>query len=132
MDYAFNIIGHLSGLTGFTFDKDVLVRVARKNGVLGITSEEELDELTEKACERDLLMTIVNGPWSTASHTNKHGNFSVTIGSQTITSDVMDNIIARIKRLNKALGEEDASEDLPTYGSDMVAHTMNEMNSLDW
>lgn len=117
MEEKFDVIAHLSGLTMFVFDKDVLVRVARDNGVYGVTDYDGVDKDTWLRCERDLLMTVAKGPWSTASHTNQHGAFTITIGSQTITSNALSNIISRIKWLNKTLGEEEQSEELPEYGA---------------
>ena len=46
----FDILQYMSGLTGFTFDKAVLVRIALERGVEEVT---EYDELTKR--DRDFI-----------------------------------------------------------------------------
>lgn len=84
MDEEFDIYEYLSGLTGFSFDKAVLKRIAMRRGVTGATSIDDIDQRMEDLLTADLLFTAYVSPTSTASITKQHGAFSQTIGSQTI------------------------------------------------
>lgn len=109
MDQEFDVIDYLSGLTNFVFDKSVLTRIALRRGIKDVPSIDAIDENTERLCVKDLLITVLRGPWSTASHTNEHGTFKIGVGQQTITSNALEEIKAQIRQLNKELGIE--SED---------------------
>ena len=80
----FDIIRYLSGLTGFVFDKDVLSTIAIDRGVADIQSADQLDEKTKDLLLADLLFIAYISPNVTASHSNSHGSFTQTVGSQTI------------------------------------------------
>lgn len=82
----FDIYEYLSGLTGFSFDKAVLKRIAMRRGVLNATNIGDIDERMEDLLTADLLLTAYMSPTSTSSITKQHGAFSQTIGSQTINS----------------------------------------------
>lgn len=88
----FNIIEYLSGLTGFTFDKAVLQRIAFDRGVESVNSYALLDEQTKDLLRADLLYTAYLSPnvWASASHS--HGSFSKTIGSQTLYTEDRERI----------------------------------------
>lgn len=88
----FNIIEYLSGLTGFTFDKAVLQRIAFDRGVESVDSYASLDEQTKDLLRADLLYTAYLSPnvWASASHS--HGSFSKTIGSQTLYTEDRERI----------------------------------------
>lgn len=86
----FNIIDWLSGLTAFVFDKQTLINVARKRGALNISEYEDLEDRQRDLMYADLLFVIYTSPNKTASHTNQHGSFLTTTGSQTI--DKQDSI----------------------------------------
>lgn len=86
MEEQFDIYEYLSGLTGFYFDKAVLKRVAMERGVINATSINDIDKKTRDLCVADLLYAMYLSPTSTPTTTKKHGNFSQTIGSQTINS----------------------------------------------
>lgn len=104
MEETFDVIEYLSGLTNFVFDKNVLKRVAYRREILFATSIGDIDETTEKLCTKDLLVTAIRGPWSTATMKSKHGTFEVSVGSQTITSNALEEIKAQIRLLNRDLG----------------------------
>ncbi|MCF0202767.1 MAG: hypothetical protein HUK08_05320 [Bacteroidaceae bacterium] len=107
MDITFNPIEYLSGLTGFIFDKATLKRVAIENG---LDTVEAYADITEEQKDRStiaLLECVLKGPWTTPSQTNKHGDFSVQIGSQTVTAAVREEIKKQLGRLYKKYDMED-------------------------
>lgn len=116
---AFSIIDYISGLTNFVFDKAVLNRIALDCGVSEITSYSELTEEHKDNCKIALLETIVYGPYSTASSTNQHGAWTLTIGSQTITSAALESIKSELKRLYKKYDKTDKIEELEDAGGVM-------------
>lgn len=86
MDEKFDIYEYLSGLTGFYVDKTILKRIAMERGVLHATNLGDIDQKTRELCMADILFAMYMSPTSTPTNTKKHGNFSQTIGSQTINS----------------------------------------------
>lgn len=84
MDDRFDIIEYLSGLTGFTFDKAVLKRVALDRGVPDVQDYSSLDTKTKDLLRADLLYTAYISPDVWSSYTHAHGSFSQTTGSQTL------------------------------------------------
>lgn len=107
MAIAFNIIDYLSGMTNFVFDKAVLNNVALECGVSEITDFSELTQEQKDNCKIMLLETIVFGPYQTASSTNQHGNWTKTVGAQTITSAALESIKSELRRLYKKNDLED-------------------------
>lgn len=99
------IIDYLSGLTGFVFDKSVLVRVAVDRGVYRDISPCELDQRTKDLLRADLLLTAYLSPDVMAGSTHSHGSYTKTVGSQTFNNkeDIRDIIVA----LYRKYGEED-------------------------
>lgn len=80
----FDILQYMSGLTGFTFDKAVLTRIALKRGVNEVTEIEELTEKDEDLITADLLLTAYLSPTIWASFNQSHGSYKKGIGSQTM------------------------------------------------
>jgi hypothetical protein len=80
----FDILQYMSGLTGFTFDKAVLTRIALKRGVDEVTEYEELTEKDEDLITADLLLTAYLSPTVWASFNQSHGSYKKGIGSQTM------------------------------------------------
>lgn len=85
MAIKFDILDFLSGLTGYVFDKSVLTRIAWEREVANVTSFDDLDAKTVDLLRADLLYTAYLSPNTIAAHTNSHGSFSQTFGSQVIT-----------------------------------------------
>lgn len=108
----FDILDYLSGMTNFVFDKSVLNRVAIECEVSEIEAYADLTEENKDRCKIALLETIVFGPYQTASSTNQHGAYTLTIGAQTITSAALESIKAELRRLYKKYDEEDKLEAL--------------------
>lgn len=104
IEEAFDVLDYLSGLTNYVFDKAVLKRVAARRNILYAESYGDIDEETEKLCTKDLLITVLRGPWSTASRTRKHGTFEEVTGQQTITANALEEIKSQIRQLNNELG----------------------------
>lgn len=127
MAATFNIIDYISGLTNFVFDKSVLNRVALDCGVSEITDYAGMTEELRDKCEIALLETIVYGPHSTANSTNKHGDWSLSIGSQTITAASLENIKARLRKLYSKYEMEEEIESL----DDSYVQWINE-DERDW
>ena len=108
----FNIINYLSGMTGFVFDKDVLQRIALDCGVSEVREYTELTQEDKDRCKMALLRTILETPYSTASHTSKHGEWQEQIGSQSLTAAFREEIKTQLKKLAQKYGDEELLEEL--------------------
>lgn len=78
----FDILQYMSGLTGFTFDKAVLVRIALDRGVSEVTEYDELTQRDKDLITADLLLTAYLSPTIWASFTQSHGSYKKGVGSQ--------------------------------------------------
>jgi hypothetical protein len=107
MALKFDILDYLSGMTNFVFDKSVLNRVAIDCGVAEIEHYTDLTEEMKDNCKMALLETIVYGPYQTASSTNQHGAYTLTIGAQTITSTALESIKTELRRLYEKYENEE-------------------------
>lgn len=116
-DSKFNIINYLAGMTGFVFDKDVLQRIALDCGVSEVTEYSELTQENKDRCMIALLRTILNTPYSTASHTSKHGEWQEQIGSQSLTAAFREDIRAQLKKLAQKYDYEELLEELEDMGA---------------
>lgn len=81
----FDIITYMSTLTGFTFEKSVLERIAMERGVSDVTDYSQLEQKEKDLMLADMLLVIYTSPYQTSSLTKQHGTFTQTIGSQIIT-----------------------------------------------
>lgn len=113
----FNIISYLAGMTGFVFDKDVLQRIALDCGVSEVTDYSELTQENKDRCKIALLRTILETPYSTASHTSKHGEWQEQIGSQSLTAAYREDIKAQLKKLAEKYDDEELLEELEDMGA---------------
>lgn len=109
---TFDILEYLSGMTNFVFDKAVLKRIALECEVAEVEAYVDLTDEDKDRCKIALLETIVYGPYQTASSTNQHGTYTLTVGAQTITSAALESIKSELRRLYKKYGEDDKSEAL--------------------
>ena len=80
----FDILQYMSGLTGFTFDKAVLTRIALDRGVSEVTDYEELTQRQKDLITADLLLTAYLSPTTWASYEQSHGSFRKGIGAQSM------------------------------------------------
>lgn len=103
----FDILDYLSGMTNFVFDKSALNNVALDCGVSDVESYLDLTEEQKDRCKIALLEKIVFGVYQTASTTNQHGAYTLTVGAQTITSAALLSIKSELKRLYKKYGEDE-------------------------
>ena len=87
MSDSFDIIDYMSGLTAFVFDKAVLANVALERGVSNVTSFEELTLKDKDLLRADLLYTAYCSPSTWCSHTQSHGSYTKSVGSQQLTSE---------------------------------------------
>lgn len=117
MDNSFDILDYLSGLTGFVFDKSVLSRVAHDNGVNAITDYKDLTEEKKDKCKIDLLKTVLASPNSIASVSVAHGNYTKSVGTQTVTEAVRQNIRNELKNLYQ---KYDMQEELTMMDYDVI------------
>lgn len=122
-DNAFDIIDYLSGLTGFVFDKAVLKRIAIDCGVIDVTYYSELTEENKDMCRIALYETILVTPHNTASSTRQHGAYTNTIGQQTITAAVIDNVKDMLRQLYT---KYDMQDKLDSLGGDLCWIDENE------
>lgn len=74
----------MSGLTGFTFDKAVLVRIALERGVDNVTAFSQLEKRDIDLLTADLLLTAYLSPNIWSSFEQSHGSYKKGIGSQTM------------------------------------------------
>ena len=82
---GFDIIRYMSSLTGYVFDDAVLERIALERNVAGVASFSEITEKDKDLLTADLLFVLYTSPSQSASFSKKHGQFSQSVGSQTIT-----------------------------------------------
>lgn len=80
----FDILQYMSGLTGFTFDKAVLTRIALDRGVSEVTEYDELTKKDKDLITADLLLTAYLSPTIWASFTQSHGSYKKGVGSQSM------------------------------------------------
>lgn len=106
-ELTFDILDYLSGLTNFVFDKSVLKRVAIDCGVIEVTSYADLTQEQRDRCKIELLETIVFGVYQTASTTNQHGSYTLTVGAQTVTSKALESIKSELRRLYTKYGDDE-------------------------
>ena len=111
-DKKFNIINYLAGMTGFVFDLDVLQRIALDCGVSEVTDYSELTQEDKDRCKMALLKTILETPYSTASHTSKHGEWQEQVGSQSLTAAFREEIKAQLKKLAQKYDDEELLDEL--------------------
>ena len=116
MSEQFDIYEYLSGLTGFSFDKAVLKRIAMRRGVSNATGISDIDQRMEDLLTADLLLTAYLSPSSTSSITKQHGSFTQTIGSQTINSkdEIYDMLLLLYQKW-----DDDKLEEVEAIGGTM-------------
>lgn len=94
---SFDIIRYMSSLTGYVFDDAVLERIALERNVAEVDSFAEITEKDKDLLTADLLFVLYTSPSQSASFSKKHGQFSQSIGSQTITDkDGIYNLMMRL------------------------------------
>lgn len=113
---TFDIIEYISGLTRFTFDRAHLQRIAYDCGVAEITDYADMTEELRDKCEIELLKLVVYGPYSTSSFKDKHGDFERQMGSEEITSAMLEQAKARLRRLLNKYDMDDDVEELDSSG----------------
>ena len=110
---SFDIIRYMSSLTGYIFDDAVLERIALERNVAEVGSFSELTEKDKDLLTADLLFVLYTSPSQSASFSKKHGQFSQSVGSQTITDkDGIYNLMMRL--YNK--WEDPRAEELEKIG----------------
>ena len=94
---SFDIIRYMSSLTGYIFDDAVLERIALERNVAGVASFSDITEKDKDLLTADLLFVLYTSPSKSASISKKHGQFSMSIGGQTITDkDGIYNLMMRL------------------------------------
>lgn len=120
MDKSFDPIAYLNGLTRFVFEDDALENIAYENGLVGLTDRSQIDEYTKDHCLIALYELVINGPWSVASSSLQHGDYRQDVGSETVTSAIIQNLKDRLKALYKKYGEEEALKNMDAGGMSWV------------
>lgn len=110
----FDIIAYMGSLTGFTFERPVLERIALERNVQGVVSLEELSQKDRDLILADMLFILYTSPTQTASLTKQHGAFSQTIGSQYISDK--RNIYALMNKLYAKWGDPKLDDISDTAG----------------
>ena len=94
---GFDMIRYMSCFIGYVFDDAVLERTALDRNVAEVGSFAELSEKDKDLLTADLLFVLYTSPSQSASISKKHGQFSMSIGSQTITDkDGIHNLMMRL------------------------------------
>ena len=82
----FDIIKYLSGLLGgFVFDRATLEAIALDRGVSDVVAYEELSYEQREILRADLAYAAYCSPSTMASNSQKHGNYSNSVGQQVIS-----------------------------------------------
>ena len=110
---GFDIIRYMSSLTGYIFDDAVLERIAWERNVAEVGSFAELSEKDKDLLTADLLFVLYTSPSKSTSISKKHGQFSMSIGGQTITDK--DGIYDLMMRLYTKW-EDPKAEELESIG----------------
>ena len=110
---SFDIIRYMSSLTGYIFDDAVLERIALERSVADVASFSEITEKDKDLLTADLLFVLYTSPSQSASISKKHGQFSMSIGSQTITDkDGIHNLMVRLYQK----WDDPKAEELESFG----------------
>ena len=99
MAQGFNIIEYMSGLTGFVLDEAIYKRIAEERGVKDVVVYEELTQRDRDLILADILYTVYLSGYEIPSFQHQHGQFSTSIGKQTIKD--RDSLLALARRLYK-------------------------------
>jgi len=103
-------LSYLNSLTRFVFEKDALTRIAYERHVTDYEDMGSVPSEVKDYCLIDLYEMVVNGPWSVASSSLQHGSYRQDVGSETVTSAVIENIKEKLKRLYNKYGMEEEAE----------------------
>lgn len=91
------IITYMSSLTNYAFEQHTLERIAMERGVSNI---DDIDKLTKKQKDlvfADMLLVLFLSPTQSSSISKKHGQFSLSIGSQIISDkDGIYNLMVKL------------------------------------
>lgn len=105
-----NLLEYLSGMTSYAFDESVLNRIALDRGVMEDAMVGDLTKEQKDLIFADMLFTVWSGPNNLPSFTHQHGQFSHTIGQQTMGDK--DRLLEMIRNIYK-LYEDEKLELLP-------------------
>ena len=111
MASTFDIIEYMSGMTGFVLDESILRRIAIERGVSEVVSYSELGDRDKDLIFADILMSVYFAGYEIPSFQHQHGQFSTSIGKQTIKDK--DSLLAWARRLYRKWGDE-KEELIPT------------------
>lgn len=105
---SFDIIQYMASLTGFNFERGILERIAFERDVRDCTDIKEVTSKQKDLITADLLFVIYTSPSQSASWSKKHGQFSQSMGSQTITdkSNLYDYMLYLYKKWDDPKLEE--------------------------
>lgn len=113
----FDILDYLSGLTAYVFDKSVLKRVAMERGVLEVGALADMDTKTRDLLRADLLYVAYLSPNVWASHTNAHGSYTETFGSQTVYVEEKERLYNTFVAIYKRYDDEKLAEIDSSHGN---------------
>lgn len=105
-----NIIEYLSGLTPYLFDKAVLKRIAFDRGLGNIVDCRVLTQKEKDLLRADILYTAYLSPNTIASYSAKHGNYSKSIGQQTISADEKERLYNSFINIYRKYNDEKLEE----------------------
>lgn len=86
---SLGIIDYMSGLTGFVLEEDILLRIAHDRHIPENALACDLSQRDKDLLLADILFAVLCSPSGLPSRSHQHGQFSETVGRQTIENRQM-------------------------------------------
>lgn len=102
----FDIIDYMSGLTGYTFDRAVLNRIALERGVSDVESFEEITNEKRDLLLADELLVAYQSPDTWASSQLAHGSYKSNVGAQSINPKTRQSLYNQIRGIYEKYGDD--------------------------
>lgn len=81
---SYSIIDYMAGLTGYSLDRQVLQRIAVDRHIHAELCPTDLTQRQKDLLLADILFVIYMSPNSLPSRSHQHGQFSMSVGQQTL------------------------------------------------
>lgn len=95
--FSFDIIDYIVGLTDFSISRSMATNIARKRNVIDVVDYSELEERDKDLLLADVIYSIQLKPRKSASYSQSHGDYSVSMGSEEVGD--ISNLLAMADRL---------------------------------
>lgn len=117
MAIEFDIIKYICGLTDYTISESVATNIALRRGVSEVTEYKELTQKDNDLLLADILTSLAFRPKKTASTSQSHGGYSVSIGSEEMHD--IDKLLEYAKKLYEKWEEP-------------IPEMLNNIGNLEW